>query len=174
MTGTGKSRETRKISKDSLGRLLTFAPNLAACSNHLEHCCSLMFNGCAVSTSIESLRNWRSLLGDSIPMAHSTGFKLCIYFSKDAVCGAAKLCSKLQNNDFCATDANEMWYWCVLVNKEIWGFFSKKTCLLKLAMSHYWDCQASSSWEFLLAVKYTAGRHFGGPHSFPVTCVKMQ
>lgn len=164
----------RKICKDSLGRLLTFAPNLAACSNHLEHCCLLMFNGCAVSILIQSLRNWRGLYGESIPMVHSTRVNLCIHFSKDNISDAAKLCSKLQNNDFCATDANEMWYWCVLVNKEILVFFHEKQCLLKLAMLHYWDCQAKSSWEFLLAVKYTAGRHFGGLELLPATCVKMQ
>lgn len=125
MTAESLSTQTRKICKNSLGRLETFAPNLAACSNHLEHCCSLMFNGCAVSILIQSLRNWRSLLGDSIPMVHSTRVRLCIYFPKDTISGAAKLCWKLQNNDFCATDANKMWYRCVLVNKEILGFSQK-------------------------------------------------
>lgn len=115
----------RKICEDSLGRLITFAPNLAACSYHLEHCCSLMFNGCAVSILIQTLRNWRSLLGHSIPMVHSTRVKLCIHFSKDTISGPAKLCSKLQSNDFCATHANETWYWRVLVNKEILGFFTE-------------------------------------------------
>lgn len=117
----------RKICKNSLGRLLTFAPNLAACSNHLEHCCLLMFNGCAVSILIQSRRNWRSLLGDSIPMLHSTRVKLCIHFSKDTISGPARLCSNLKNSDFCATDANEMWYWCVLVNKESLFFFTENS-----------------------------------------------
>lgn len=96
----------------------------------------VIFNGHAMSILIQSLRNWRDLLWDSIPMVHSTIVKLCTYFSEDTISGAAKLCSDLQNNESCATDANEMWYRCVRVNKEILALIHTKQCLLKLAVAH--------------------------------------
>lgn len=53
MTEEGLSTWTSKINKfiGKAGNTETLAPNLAACSNH---CCAVMFNGCAMSILIQS------------------------------------------------------------------------------------------------------------------------
>lgn len=168
------STQMRKMCKDSLGRsvMWRYLP-LTACINHLEHCCMVIRNGCAMSVLIQSLRNWRAWLGDSVPKFHSTRAKLCTYFSKVSISGAVNLCSKLRNNDFGATGAHEAWHRHVLVNEEIFGFNPQKKVFAAIDHTH-WDSQASSSCELLFAVKCRAGKYLGGPDPLPATYVQMR
>lgn len=115
----------------------------------------VMCKGCAMSVLIQSMRNWRAWLGDSVPKFHSTRAKLCTYFLKVSVSGAGNLCSIHLDGGQWAGELCICLCVCVLVATALW-----KRCDMSSRV-FMGDCHLQHTISYVIISKCKKGRRKG-------------